>query len=91
MPGKARRKRGKQQPAGKARSRQRPAITSLASVSTPGPADAQESTPVTPVIASREPIVSQIRHPFIASELRTIGILAGIILIILIILYVVLP
>ena len=90
MPGKSKRKRGKHQPSKKGKSRQRFAATTtqqaavtatLESVAPVKVSAPSESVP-TPVA---KPSVT--RYPYIAAELRTIGILAGIILIILVVLF----
>ncbi|HEY33138.1 MAG TPA: hypothetical protein G4O10_08545 [Dehalococcoidia bacterium] len=89
MAGKSRRKRVKQAQRRKIETRQRTTAAAPVPI-TPQPnesaAPPEASSP--PVTAPRQPASTQtIRHPYIGAELRTIGILAGIILITLIILY----
>ena len=90
MSGKSKRKRGKYRPSKKGKSRQRSAatITQQAAVTAThepvAPAEVSilpESVP-TPVT---KPLFT--RHHYIGTELRTISILAGIILIILVVLF----
>ncbi|HEY41573.1 MAG TPA: hypothetical protein G4O18_06910 [Dehalococcoidia bacterium] len=89
MTGKSRRKRGKQSPSRKARSQQRPPAASRVPAA---PASSEVTTQPEaispPTTAARQPVKSEtIQFSYIATELRTIGILAGIMLIVLIILY----
>ena len=90
MTGKSRRKRGKQSPSRKARGQQRPAATTRTPVASPPSEVVSQpkaaSRPATePAPQSTRP--QTIQFPYITTELRTIGILAGIILIVLIVLY----
>ena len=89
MTGKAKRKRVKQSPSKKVRGQQRPAAaTRVPAVPPPSRAVTQPeatSPPATVPLHSGKP--QTIQFPYIATELRTIGILAGIMLIVLIILY----
>ena len=95
MPGKSKHKRGKYRPQSKkGKSRQRlTAATAQQAASVEG--SEPVSPPATPVprvsAASLSAKPTIIEHPYIATELRTIGILAGIILIILVVLFFVLP
>jgi len=65
----------------------------------PVPAPALERPQVSPVlqpvpprtVSSPPPAAPQIRYPYIAAELRTIGIIAGIMILILVVLRFVLP
>jgi len=92
MTPKSRRKRGKQPPSRKGKSRQH--TTTAARV--PAAREAAKSiarpdVPPPPATTPRQSTRPQIiQHPYVAGELRTIGILAGIMLIILIVLYLVL-
>ena len=89
MPGKSRRKRGKYSIQSKRKGRPRRAI-----ILAQQPAVTQTHEPVvssdvsTPSARAPTPMAKPeaVRHPYIAIELRTIGILAGIMLIILIVL-----
>ncbi len=95
MPGKSGRKRGKySQPAPKKKSRPiRPAVTAEQATV------AQEQQPVdhprVPVpkvevpVATTKPIA--VEHPFVATELRTIGVLAAIMLTVLVLLSIFMP
>jgi hypothetical protein len=90
MAGKSRRKRGKQSPSRKARDQQRPTAATRTSV---GPPTSEavtrlEVTPPPAVMSAPQSTRPQtIQFPYIATELRTVGILAGIMLVVLIILY----
>lgn len=89
MSGKSRRKRGKQHPGRKVRGQQRPPAT-IRTPAAPPPSEVVTrpevaSPPATVPLHSGKP--QTIQFPYIATELRTIGILAGIMLIVLIILY----
>jgi hypothetical protein len=95
MPSQPRRKRTKQSAARKARIRQQPP----AAVPASAPPDVSpEAAPVSapsrplsrPGTPRHEPAPSPILHPYIASELRTIGVLAVVLVVILAGLYVVL-
>ncbi len=95
MPSQPRRKRSKQSTARKARIRQQPP----AAVRTPASADvpagsAAVSAPGLPSSGPgaprQQPAPPSILHPYIASELRTIGVLAVVLAAILAVLYVVL-
>jgi len=93
MAGKSRRKRAKQTQRRQIDVRQRPATaTQMPVTPKPGESVAQPEASSPPVTVSRQATTNQtIRHPYIASELRTIGILAGIMVIILVISYFALP
>jgi len=93
MPGKSRRKRSKEAQRRKIDVRQRPTTAAQMPVTPqPGESVAQPEASPPPVIVPRQTTTTQtIRHPYIASELRTIGILAGIMVIVLVILYFALP
>ena len=96
MPGKSRRRKGKYSIQSK---KQGGAVRSNASVQPPAAAQARELTPVTnvpapprvvpaPKIRAPAPMVksSAVRYANVPTELRTIGILAGIILVLLVVL-----
>jgi hypothetical protein len=89
MSGKSRRKRGKQSTGRKVRGQQRtPAATRVPVTPLPDETVIQPEATSSPATAPRQSVIPQtIRFPYIATELRTIGILAGIMLIVLIILY----
>jgi hypothetical protein len=94
MPSKSKHKRGKHRPQSKkGKSRQRFVASTAKS---PAVVESHEpvSTPATPAPRVSEPSLSSkptiIEYPYIATELRTIGILAGIMLIVLIVLFFVL-
>ena len=89
MTGKSRRKRGKQSPNRKVRGQQRPAVvTQVPAAPPPGDAITQPEATSTPAALPHQSTKLQtFQFPYIATELRTIGILAGIMLIVLIILY----
>ena len=90
MSGKSRRKRGKQPPGKNVRGQQRPAAaTRVPAVPTPSKAATQPEVAPTPAtVPLPQPAKPQaIQFPYIATELRTIGVLAGIMAIILFILY----
>ncbi len=89
MPGKSRRGRGKHSTRSKrrqgtvARVAQQPAATATYEpVAPPVPSPRMPSPPRTP---------TGVRHPYIVTELRRIGILAGVMLAILVVLALVLP
>jgi hypothetical protein len=89
MAGKSRRKRAKQTQHRKIDVRQRYTTAAQMPV-TPRPSESvtQPEAPSPPVTVPRQPTTTEtIRHPYIAAELRTIGILAVIMVITLIILY----
>lgn len=94
MTGKSRRQRGKNS----AQSKKRKGGPSRTVVSSPQPAIAREhepaASPNVPVTSVNVPTPiakpAAVRYPYVATELRTIGILAGIMLIILIVLALVL-
>jgi hypothetical protein len=89
MAGKSRRKRAKQAQRRKIEARQR-STTAIRMPGTPEPGEpaAHPEAPSPPVTVPQQPAMTQtIRHPYITAELRTIGILAGIMMIILIVLY----
>ena len=89
MTGKSKRKRGKQHPSRKGRTQQRAATRAAAPP--PAPVEAVTQPEVAPPPVATSPPQSArpqaIRFPYITTELRTIGALAGIMLIVLIILY----
>ncbi len=95
MPGKSRRRKGKYSLQGKKKKGRTGHPTLLAQ---PPAAAIQTHEPVSspkaPVAPARVPTLiakpAAISHPYIAAELRTIGILAGIILIVLVVLALVL-
>ena len=90
MPGKSRRRKGKYSPP-KKRKKERishQAVLTEQPVLTPAQKPVSSTGLSTPAASIPEPVI--IRHPYVSSELRTIGILAGIMLIILIVLAVVL-
>ena len=94
MPGKSRHKKGKYHPQsrkGKSRhhvaaATQQPAVPepreSVGRPAVPAP------SPGAPTAPARR---TAVRYPYIATELRTIGVLAGIMLVILVVLFLVLP
>jgi hypothetical protein len=89
MAGKSRRKRAKQTQRRKIEARQRStAAIRVPGTPRPGEPAAHTEAPAPPVAVPNQPTITQaIRHPYIVAELRTIGILAGIMMIILIVLY----
>ncbi len=86
MPGKSRRRRGKQGPARKARGRQQRPATGQATAP-PGHVESgipQDTvTPAPGASLSAPPARQAVRHPFIGVELRAIGILAVLMLVVL--------
>ncbi len=94
MPGKSRRGRGKHPPQGKKRkSRQRFLATvaqQQAVTQTYEPVSHPSVTAPSATVPTPMAKLAAVRYPHIATELRTIGILAGIMLIILVILALVL-
>lgn len=91
MPGKSRSKRGRQPQSKKAKSRQRHVATQVsAAVASPGQVSQQYVT--SPVVGTPRPTASPspIQHSYITAELRTISILAAIMLGTLFVLYAVL-
>jgi hypothetical protein len=89
MSGKSRRKRSKQHPSRKVRGQQRSAAT-IRPPAAPQPGEPVTrpeaiSSPATVPLQSGKP--QSIQFPYIATELRTIGILTAIMLIVLIVLY----
>ena len=90
MPSKSKRKRGKHQPSKKGKSRQRFAATTTpqaavtATLEPVAPAEVSVPSESVPTPVAKPPVT---RYPYIATELRTIGILAGIMLIILVVLF----
>ncbi len=96
MAGKAKRKRDKHHPQSrKARSRQRFTTTAtqqpaVAEAREPASQPAFAAPPASvPAPSSKQPTVA--RYPYITAELKMIGILAAIVLIILVVLFLVLP
>ena len=96
MAGKSKRKRGKYVPVKKGKSRQRFTATTTqqpAAIPTPE-AVSKPDVPAAPSTIKAPAPATQTataRHTYITTELRTIGILAGIMLTILVVLFVVLP
>jgi len=82
----SRSKKGKDRQHFSATATQQPAVAQTYKPA-PGPSMPAPSTSVPPPMVKP----SAIEHPYVAAELRTIGILAGIILIVLVILASVLP
>lgn len=92
MPGKSRRKRGKLPQSRKARSGQRPVAAiraPAASVPRGAVSRPDSSSPVAEAPLSAAP-ASPIHYPYIGVELRTIGILAAVMIVTLFVLYAVL-
>ncbi len=96
MPGKSRRKRGRQPPARKAQGRrQSPGAGQAAAPGGPGrPVEASAPLDaVAPAVGASSKAVTArqpVRHPYIGAELRTIGILAVLMLAVLVVLKLVL-
>ena len=92
MPGKSRRKRGKHIQTSKTRSRQHvgPTAQVQARSRIPEPVSRNTTTSSDATVTRRSTSPSVIQHPYITSELRTIGILAALMIIILFVLYIVL-
>ncbi len=92
MPGKSRRKRGKHIQASKTRSRQHagPAAQVQATSKTPEPVFRNTAAPRDASVTRPSASPGVIQHPYITSELRTIGVLTVIMIIILFVLYIVL-
>jgi len=91
MPGKSRHKRGRQPQSRKAKTRQRHVDARVSAVvAPPGPVSQPYAT--SPVVETPRTAAppSPIQHPYITTELRTIGILAVIMLGTLFVLYAVL-
>ena len=96
MAGKSKHKRGKHVPGKKGKSRQRfTATTTQQPVVVPTPeAVSQPDVPAAPPMVKAPTPAAQtatVRYTYITTELRTIGILAGIMLTILVVLVLVLP
>jgi hypothetical protein len=93
MPGKSRHGKGKHgHISKKSRARQRQGITPLSQTAAdniPQPA-VTTSTPSSPKIPAPPTRLKAVQYPYITTELRRIGILAGIILVILVVLALVL-
>jgi hypothetical protein len=90
MTGKSRRKRGRQSTSKKMRGQQHPsAATRVPAAPPPSEAATQPEATSPPAAIPPRPSVrpQTIQFPYITTELRTIGILAGIMLCVLIILY----
>lgn len=88
MAGKSRRKRAKQTQRRKIDIRQRSTTAQMPITPRPTESVTQPESPSPTVTVPRQPATTEtIRHPYIAAELRTIGILAGIMVIALIVLY----
>ncbi len=94
MPGKARRRKGKYSPPSKKRKGGPSRATIPAQQSAVAPADELISSPRVSVPSASVPTPmvkpADIRYPHIATELRTIGIMAGVVLVILVVLALVL-
>ena len=96
MAGKSKRKRGKHVPVKKGKSKQRSmaTVTQQSAVAAAPEAVPRQEAPITvPKPSTPLPAAQNAspRYTYITDELRTIGILAGIMLIILVILFYVLP
>jgi hypothetical protein len=89
MSGKSKRKRGKQHSARKMRGQENPRTAARVPTIPPTKAAIQPQVAPSPATVPTSPVVKPQanRFPYIVAELRTIGILAGIMLIALIILY----
>jgi hypothetical protein len=92
MPGKSRRKRGRQPPARKTQNRRQSsdveqAAVPAGSVVARAPLTAAPEASVSPKVAAAR---QAIRHPYIGTELRTIGTLAVLMLVVLVVLKLVL-
>ena len=92
MPGKSRRKRSRAPQTRKARSGQRPAaaVQAPAADVPSGPMSRPHGSPPTAQAAQSEAPSAPIRYPHMAVELRTIGILAAVMIAVLLVLYAVL-
>jgi len=92
MPGKPKRKRGKHVQTGKTRSRKHvgPAAQVQATSRTPEPVFRNTTAPRDTAAIRPSASHGVIQHPYIATELRTIGILAAIMITTLFVLYIVL-
>lgn len=94
MPGKSRRDRGKH--SGRSKRRRSARVSSAAAAQQPPVSQTYESKPQpevpAPLASVPAPVakVTAVRYPYIAAELRRIGILAGIMLIVLVVLALVL-
>ena len=90
MPGKSRRGRGRHLPRGKRRRGRKVFSAPVAQPSAAGqayePAPAADSLVPSVKVPTPRPTVTAAQHPNVAAELRRIGILAGIILVILVVL-----
>ena len=91
MPGKSRSKRGRQHQSKKAKNRQRHVATHVSAAVVP-PGQVSQPYATSPVVGTTRPTAppSPIQHTYITTELRTIGILAVIMLGTLFVLYAVL-
>ena len=89
MSGKSKRKRGKQHSSRKIRGQEVSRAVARTPAASPTRAATQPQVDSPPATVPISPVAKPqaIRFPYIAAELRTIGILAGIMLIALIILY----
>ena len=89
MAGKSKRKRSKQSPSRKARSQQRLSATDRVPAAPPHSEVTTQPEIISPTTTvAHSPVKPEaIKFTYIATELRTIGILAGIMLSVLIILY----
>jgi len=92
MPGKSRRKRGKHVQTSKIKSRQHvaQAVEVGTSNAEPGPVFRNVAEPKNTVATRTSSSHEIIQHPYITTELRTIGILAALTITILFVLYIVL-
>ena len=91
MPGKPRHKRGRQPQSRKVKTRQRHVDTRVSAVGAP-PGPVSQPYATSPVVETPRTTAppSPIQHPYITTELRTIGVLAVIMLGALFVLYAVL-
>jgi hypothetical protein len=89
MSGKSKRKRGKQHSSRKMRGQESPRAVARVPATPPTRYATQPQVDTPPATVPTSPVVNPqaVRFPYITAELRTIGILAGIMLIVLIILY----
>ena len=90
MAGKSRRKRNKQSPGRKARGQQRSTVAARTPAAYPVAETVAQPEAASPPATARPASPTRfqtIQFPYIGTELRTIGILAGMMLIVLIVLY----
>ena len=92
MPSKSRRGQGRRSERGKKRGSSQGLVTGVQQQAT-----AKSDRPVSPVpapsvkVLTPRPTLSPVQHPYLATELRRLAILAGIMLIVLVVLYLVIP